>query len=367
MSLFFSLLRIGLGTAKADEGNLVGFDALSEGSINWEKLFKMGCEQGVAAIQFDGLQKLITQGSLPSHLQPSREMKMKWFGHTVQVEKRCKSQYLLSAELAGKFAEQGIRTVVLKGIAAGVNYPEPLRRPCGDLDCFLMGGYENGNMLAESLGAKVERGHYKHSEIIYKGLMVENHQFCTAIRGSRRAKEFERLLQSLLHEEGSTKIGETSLENPSPMFNALFLIHHAKGHFLYEGIALRHLCDWAMLLKQQGEEINWDKFSVHSKKYGLNSFADTMTRLSRDLLGVEVPQGYKIEEDAVRDKYLLHEILYGQQHLYSDTAAGWKTRLQLVKNISANNKRYKLFSDTSFAREGLRLVYGFLFDRHPKV
>ncbi len=366
-SPFFQLLRIGLGTTKADEGNLVGFDALMGDAGAWEQFYKMGCEQGVAAILFDGLQKLIGEGHLPSQFQPSREVKMKWFGHTVQVEKRCKSQYLLSAELAGKYAEQDIRTVVLKGIAAGVNYPGPWHRPCGDLDCYLMGDYEKGNVLAESLGAKVERGHYKHSEIIYKGMMVENHQFCTAIRGSRKAKRFERLLQSLLHEEGTTKIGETQLENPSPMFNALFLTHHAKGHFLYEGIALRHLCDWAMFVHRHCEEMDWGKFNSYCTQYGLQYFADSMTRLSRDLLGVVVPDGYKIGEDTLRDEYLLDEILYGQQHLYSTVASGWKTRTQLIKNLSANHKRYKLFSDTSFFREGLRLVYGFLFDRRPKI
>ncbi len=367
LEIFFQLLRLGLGTAKVDEGNLVGFNAFSTDAGAWEQLFKMGCEQGVAAIQFDGLQKLIGEGTLPSHLQPSREVKMKWFGHTVQVEKRCKSQYLLSAELAAKFAEQGIRTVVLKGIAAGVNYPQPLYRPCGDLDCFLMGDYEKGNVVAENLGIKVDRGFYKDSTIIYKGLMVENHQFCTPIRANKRIKSFERLLQSLLNEEETTRIGNTHLENPSPMFNALFLTQHSQRHFLMEGVALRHLCDWAMLLKRCGGMIDWEKFSECSEKYGLQYFADSMTRLSHDLLGVSIPAGYKLEEDVVRDDYLLDEILYGQQHLYSTQTSAWQARLQLVKNISANNKRYKLFSDTSFFKESLRLIYGFLFDRHPKL
>ncbi len=364
-SPFFHLLRVGLGTAKADEGNLVGFDALMNDAGAWEQLYKMGCEQGVAAIQFDGLQKLIGGGGLPSHLQPSRDVKMKWFGHTVLVEKRCKVQYQLSAELAAKLAGQGIRTVVLKGIAVGLNYPDPLRRPCGDLDCYLMGDYEKGNVLAETLGAHVEYEFYKHSEFSYKGLMVENHQFCTAVRGSRRAKRFERLLQSLLHDEGTTKIGETSLDNPSPMFNALFLTHHAKGHFLVEGIALRHLCDWGMFVHRHCEDLDWGKFNSYCIQYGLQYFADSMTRLSRDLLGIVVPDGYKLENDAERDASLFYEMLCSWQQ--KTQMSVWQERMQILRNISANHKRYKLFSDTSFSREGLRLIYGFLFDRRPKI
>lgn len=59
-----------------------------------------------------------------------------------------------------------------------------------------MGQYEFGNLLAERWGASVKRDFYKHSHIRYKGLVVENHQFCTAIRGSRRAKDFERLCKN---------------------------------------------------------------------------------------------------------------------------------------------------------------------------
>ncbi len=359
--LFFLLLQLGLDTKKEHSLNA----ELS--AKNWDDLFSLGIQQGVAAIQFDGLQKLMEKGTLLSNTEIPKDIKLKWFAHTMQVEKRCLSQHKLSAELSAKFAENDIRTIVLKGIAAGINYPEPLRRPCGDLDCFLMGDYERGNVIAESLGAKVERGHYKHSKIIYKGLMVENHQFCTAIRGNKRAKRFEYLLQSLLNEEATTNIGDTSLENPSPMFNALFLTHHAKAHFLYEGIALRHLCDWAMLIKQQGKDIDWNKFNDYCSSFGLKHFADSMTRLSRDLLGIPIPDNCQIGEDKERDTYLLNEILYGQQHLYSTYTSTWKMRTQLIKNLSANQKRYRLFSDTSFFKESLRLVYGFLFDRHPHL
>lgn len=41
------------------------------------------------------------------------------------------------------------------------------------------------------------------------------------------------------------------LETPPDLFNALFLTKHAQGHFLTEGIPLRHLCDWAILLKER--------------------------------------------------------------------------------------------------------------------
>ena len=43
---------------------------------------------------------------------------------------------------------------MLKGIAVGINYFNYC--PCGDMDCFLMGDYEQGNVIAEQVEAKVE-------------------------------------------------------------------------------------------------------------------------------------------------------------------------------------------------------------------
>ncbi len=362
--LFFQLIRIGLGTDEANGSDSVGFRSL-DADVAWEEIYKLGIRQGVTAIQFDGLQQLLGSGSSSPIAQPDSKLKLKWFAHARQVEQHCLSQFKLSAELATIYAAHDIRIVVLKGIAAGMNYPQPNHRPCGDLDCFLMGDYERGNVVAEEHGAKVKRDFYKHSHISYKGLSVENHQFCTGIRGSKRTKAFERLLQSLLKDEGTIKIGDTSLECPSPMFNALFLTHHAQRHFLSEGIVLRHLCDWTMLIYRQGDKIDWRQFQSFCEVYGMRRFADTMTRLAEKLLHVRVPAMYKIDRNDELDDYLLHEMLYGDNS--SSSGSLWKQRIDLIKGISNHRMRYKVFSDTSFLQYIAQLVYGFCFDRNPRL
>ncbi len=368
LDLSFSLIRLGLKLQKADEKFLIGFNWLKSGISNqvWEDVYNLGVQQGVAAIQFAGLQQLAdAQIDLPFQL-PERKLKMKWFAHAMQVENHCNTQQKTASELAEIYAENGIRTVVLKGVAAGCNYPQPNYRPCGDLDCFLMGDYEQGNLIAERLGAKVERDFYKHSHISYKGLTVENHQFCTAVRGSKKTKVFERLLQSLLSQEGTTMIGNTRLECPSPMFNALFLTHHAQKHLLSEGIALRHLCDWAMLIYKQSDRIDWIKFKSYCDEYGMSHFAESMTRLSEKLLNVKVPTSYNISSNDERDRYLLNEIMNGVSH-NSSSESIWKHRLGIVKNIFNSRERYKMFSETSYSQSICQLVYGYCFDRNPKI
>ncbi len=355
--LFFRLLRIGLKTESIGNGQLTKDNVLSTSD------YQLSIQQGVGAFIFDGLQKATEVGALPPDAV-SREIKMKLFAHTMQVEKHCKSQYLLSAELASNFAKNGIRTVVLKGIAAGICYPSPWHRPCGDLDCFLMGEYVRGNEIASAIGGEVREDFYKHSHINYKGLEVENHQFCTPIRGSKKTKDFERLLQSILLEDGTTKIGETQLENPSPLFNALFLTYHAQRHFLSEGIALRHLCDWAMLIHRQGAQIDWLKFKHYSVKFGLSRFAEAMTNLSARYLNVSAPDSYPIEKNENNELFLMDCILNYKAHSYANV---WKVRYESVMSVFKSRQRYKLFSDTTAFMEVLRQTYGFVFDRQPRL
>ncbi len=363
------LLRLGLCTEEICESTFSGVllpdDARALDSF-WREVYSFGVSQGVGAVQFDGLQKVVSSGFLPPRLLPFRSLRMQWLSHSLHVERNCASQYSLASELASIYSGHGIRTVVLKGIASGLNYPDSNRRPCGDLDCFLCGRYADGNLVASCLGAHVDTSVYVHSVINYKGLTVENHQFCTGIRGSSRARSFERLLQSLLRDEGTSMIGDTSLECPSALFNALYLTHHSHRHFLLEGgIALRHLCDWGMFVSRCGSEVDWDRFLSFCDEYGLVRFASSMTRLSRDVLGVSVPSSFSVGIDDEADAYLLHEILHGFESPSSESA--WRHRLSLLLGISGNRRRYRMFSDESFLHDIWRLVYGFCFDRKPEL
>ena len=234
----FALLRAGVRSGDTpDIGGLT--------DDRWRELYTAASSQGVSALVWDGIRRL------PPESQPSRELRLRWAYNVERIERRYGQQRRRAAELAAAYAEAGIRTVVLKGLAVSRLYPVPEHRPCGDLDCFLCGDYERGNRVAEQVGAEVKRDFYKHSHIVFRGLTVENHRFCTAVRGSRRAKRFERHLQRLLAEGPLSCIPETALLVPPPDFNALFLVKHALSHFLTEGISLRHLCDWAVFIDRR--------------------------------------------------------------------------------------------------------------------
>ena len=329
--------------------------------VSWQDLYAMASSQGVSAFVWDGICRL------PAGLQPPRALRLQWAYNVERIEKRYDFQWRTSMELARIYAEAGIRTVVLKGFAVSRLYPRPEHRPCGDMDCFLGADYERGNTLAAAAGAQVEAQSYKHSHIVFRGLTVENHQFCTAVRGSRRAKEFERLLQRILSEQTCIPISGTDLLAPPADFNALFLTKHALLHFLTEGISLRHLCDWALFVERQGREVDWTWFRRVADEYGLLRFAEVLTLLAVRFLGVK-ENIFPVDAalDPLADR-VLYNTLYERRHLNDTLISAWPRRFRIVKNMYLDRWKYREVCQQNIWREIARSVFAFLTERNPRI
>lgn len=327
-------------------------------AAEWETLCRMASAHGVLAIAYDGMMLL------PPELRPPRPSLLRWACNTEAVELRYAFQKARAAELADRFAAEGIATYVLKGMAFGVCYPRPEHRPAGDLDCFLPGACDKGNRIAREAGAEVRDGYYKHAHIRYRGLVVENHRYCLSIRGSRETKELERLLEGLLPRAGKPAcVPGTRLLIPSPLFNAVLLTRHALGHFLTEGITLRHLCDWACLLAAEQERIDADAFGHICDRFGLGTFARAMTALAAERLGTPLTT-WPSAPDAPAD-LLLADILEGGRTVFAKKGGPWQKRTMLLRNMLAGRRRYRIFYGRSMFGESLCSVWGYLTDRNP--
>ena len=173
------------------------------------------------------------------------------------------------------------------------------------MDCYLCGKYEDGNQDVERLGIKVTREDYRHSTFIFKDVFVENHKICTTVRGKRQRKRFEAYLRSLLENEPTNNISESYLEQPCDRFNALYFLQHCHRHFLREGITLRYICDWAMILKSA--DCFDSDFWNECEKNDLRPFAESMTRLAYVVCGVKAPWMNGDVLLQIQDKMLLDD------------------------------------------------------------
>lgn len=111
----------------------------------WEFFYILSKKQGVLAIIFDVIK------AIPKELAPPKSVTMRWISHALSIEEQMKKKEIVAIEFAEKLSEQGIQTVVLKGLAYASYYPNPYYRESGDLDCFLLGKKEEGDKIEKSM------------------------------------------------------------------------------------------------------------------------------------------------------------------------------------------------------------------------
>ena len=352
------LIKIGLGTEQP---------CVLTSELDLKNLRSLAERQGVSAICFDGLHRLIDEHFINSEAL-DKSLILKWIGGVLHQEQMYNCQLEQATKLADLWSQNGLETLVMKGFSLGRLYPRPEHRPCSDMDCFLQwsGQVENrheaserGNVLAEENGLKVDRSYYKNSKILQKGLTVENHQYLLPIKGSRKAKKFESHLRSWIYDGSNEYIAGTKLIAPTPFFDSIYVLAHAQEHFLNEGIALRHVCDWAMVLKAYSTKVDWGEWKKTCREYGLLSFGHAMSRLAKNICGVTIPFDCPSNEEA--DRRLLDDILYRKGHTSGRTA--FQTRVDLVKGMFRNRWKYQVFSDTNAFMFCTRRVWGYLFDK----
>lgn len=324
--------------------------------------------QGVVAVAFDSLQILPEDHGTP------QSVLMQWLGRTVSVEQRMERMQKVAFEYAALLSEYGLKTFVMKGIGVGDYYPEPLHRECGDLDCFVLSSagnepaYEAANQISEMAGASVRRGYYKHSHINYRGLTIENHQFCTAIRGGKEKKEFERHLETLLKDSREHPVGNSSLLMPCADFTALFLTAHSLFHFLFEKIHFRHVLDWAFFMKAEAGNVDWGSFWEWCRIMHFTRFALCMNWICRNKLemtiGVPEPVAdFDVEALSVR----ILEDIFSPEDCKTSRKSHLNELYVKVRRAFVNNWKYADVYQHSALKVLSRMGWGYLTERKPEL
>lgn len=349
--LLIALLRSGLFKHPL---HIEEFSSLS--NKEWQQLYAMSARQGVIAIVYDALSMFDLLRLIPINV------KLQWALSVDVIEKRYAIHLASARQLCDIWHSSGIKTVVLKGFSLSQYYPVPNHRECGDFDCYLLGGkYEDGNHIAEKNGAKIDRGWYKHSQIYFRGVMVENHQYLVTTRKGKSAKALNTLLADMLHNDLDV-IDGTKMLVPSPMFNALFITYHSFSHFISEGITLRHICDWACFMSAEQKTIDWEEFYQLCEKYKFDRFVDVSNAIITRLLGVEILNESIVCESPYLDK-VLHDILYEDAKVFNQGKDKWKKRAKLISNIYAYRWKHRDIGRSSSLQYLMTMILGFLFRR----
>lgn len=354
----YKLLRIAIGNCD---------DLSLPEDVSFLDVMELSEKVGVNGLIVSGFQLMVDNGLRLATASKEDKVRLKtWIGLSMMLEQKSMLQWGATQKLVDLYARHGIATVGLKGMTVAQWYPNPMHRESCDFDCFLLKkeadgkvgfAYEEGNRIVEAEGVSVDRNIYVHSVFEYKGLVVENHHYLAAMKLSKRHRKMDELLRSLLLVEPLQPVLGSQLMMGSPMFNAVFLTHHAHRHMLNEYMPLKLLCDWALFIKNNSK-LNWSLYQEYMGEFGMLRFAQSMTRLACKLLGANVP--FTLTSDDEADSFL-EECIW---QLPTEGASGkslFARRLGIITNLMYARKRYKVFYDCSSFHMIIQYVRGYLF------
>lgn len=331
-------------------------ESLLSGDV-WPGVYSAAVRGGVTAMLWNVVSRL------GDGVRPGRTLRLQWGLGADSIRERYRRQRALATELAGLWAAAGIGTVCLKGLALSELYPDPETRECGDFDCWLGDGFARGNEVAVSHGALFDPHDYRHSLLIYKGMKVENHRFFLAVRGNRRHKRLERYLRSVI---GCDRlVGGSVLHAPSPQFHALFLAMHALHHFLYEGVRLRHLCDWTCFVGAERCNVDWAEFNARCDEAGAARFVAALNAVCVRHLGLRI-DGTALRADERFAGRVLADTL-GSSRRVSGIDGLWRQRMAKIGNMVSQRWKFRGLYDRGPLRCMLGAGIGIVADPHPGI
>ena len=366
MKPLFTILKIGLGFVKPEDIDSNDFCTMEQ--KDWMELRLMADKQAVSAIAFDGLSQIINTSGRDK-ICPNidygwwQQLVFDWIGIAHQTEYRNLQQKKVMDELADIWSSQGCRVMIFKGQANAIIYPKPDYRSPGDIDCYLFNDYSRGNEVAKGNGATVDEGWYKHSQILYKGELFENHRYFVHTRDGKRGKQLEKELEEVLNMDSSGFLHYSShVLIPPYQWVAMFQTYHACAHFLSEGLRLKQVLDWAMFLEKHQNDVDWKSYYEFCDRNHLRKFADAMTSICVEYLCVNITLS-DIYCHSPYTERVLNDMLYNDDYIYSEGLGAWECRKQVIKNLFKHRWKYEEIYDENVWQQLWYYVSGFLLNK----
>ncbi len=199
----------------------------------------------------------------------------------------------LSKYLVDILHNRGIKTVVLKGVAAGSFYPTPELRKSGDIDLLLLDPIQENTMkevmIEHDFWVKEEQLALHHVTFETRsGIEIEVHTLLAEPFDNRNMNQFmENLLKEKRCEAEEREVMGLTLPVLNKAYFAYELLLHMLQHFLRSGFGLKLLCDWVVFWREEVSEEEKEKYLQLTQESGVNYFSDIVTLTCVRYLGLE--------------------------------------------------------------------------------
>ena len=167
-----------------------------------------------------------------------------------------------------------IKFFVVKGQTIGVFYPKPELRMPGDIDFYVPpADFQKAiDVINAEWGLELsnkQKG--KHLEFDYNDSYLEMHRILREFPYRKTQKDFDTILAEC--EPVYVKVDGCDVPTLPPTFNVVYTFLHLYHHFVKLGVAVRQLCDLAILLHQHRDDIDKAQLREWLERLGfINAF-----------------------------------------------------------------------------------------------
>ena len=278
ITAFFAFLRYCLGY-KGDMSRVIA-------GINWQELYSFASKQALLGLCFEGIERLGEE--YPEELKQNpigRELLMTWMGKAQQIRRQNMKVNAVASKLFSMLREDGMRCCVLKGQGNALMYPNPYSRTPGDIDVWIDASRER---IMEYAQKKFELGddiRLQHLETSLDSVPVELHFFPCSMNNpiyhARLQKWFRRNADLQCSHIVGLPDGAGDIAIPTTAFNVIYQLTHLYHHFFDEGIGMRQIIDYFLVVNDFSKNVFLDTdFSNHPvplSKEGSTSHPDPLT------------------------------------------------------------------------------------------
>ena len=257
-SAIFLFLRYSLGD-KVDLSMVVA-------NMDWRQLYSFATKQTIIGICFDGIKRLSEE--YPEELKKNpieRDLLMTWMGVSQQIRRQNMKVNGVAAKLYSMLREDGHRCCILKGQGNALMYPNAYSRNPGDIDVWVNASREQITEYAKKHFELGDDIRYQHIETSVDGVPVELHFFpCTMnnpIYNARLQKWFKRNADLQCSNVVSLSDGIGEIAIPTTAFNVVYQLTHLYHHFFDEGIGMRQIIDYFLVVNDFSKNVFLDNKS----------------------------------------------------------------------------------------------------------
>ena len=232
-------------------------------NLDWRQLYTFASRQALLGFCFDGIERLTKEFSEELKQNPmGRDLLMTWMGAAQQIRRQNMNVNAVASKLYSMLRKDGLRCCILKGQGNALMYPNVYSRNPGDIDVWVNA---SRSQITEYAKKHFEIGddiRYHHIETSMDGVPVELHFFpCTMnnpLYHARLQKWFKRNADLQCSNVVSLPDGIGEIAIPTTAFNVIYQLTHLYHHFFDEGIGMRQIIDYFLVVNDFSKNVFLD-------------------------------------------------------------------------------------------------------------